>query len=178
MRRAVLLPLLLLAACAPAAAPSAGPRQVSTVTIEDPSGTLGSLSVSGSPRYGGGSVAVPLAQARAALPAVYEALGLRGGGPTAANGYAAPRVQATRSLAGVRLSRYLDCGSTLSVANADQYAVTLHVATRLSGTTPSATLAETLVQATAKPIGTSGETVACTSTGALEREVARRLGGG
>ncbi|MET0396994.1 MAG: hypothetical protein ABW277_09250 [Longimicrobiaceae bacterium] len=177
MRRAVLLPLVLLAACAPAAAPSPAPRQVGTVTIEDPSGTVGSLAVSSAPRYEARGVAVPLARARAALPAVYEALGLRGGGPTE-NGYSAPRVQATRALAGVRLSRYLDCGSTVSTANADQYAVTLQVATRLAETTPAATLAETRVLATAKPIGTAGETVACTSTGALEREIARRLEGG
>lgn len=174
MRRPAPLPLvLLLAGCASSLASSPGPRQVSTVTIEDRS--LGPVEASGEGRFTGGGVAVPVAQARAALPAVYGALGLRGGGPTE-GGWAAPRVQATRALAGVRLSRYLDCGSTVSMANADHYAVTLHVATRLSETTPGATLAETRVQATAKPIGTSGETVACSSTGQLEREIVRRLG--
>lgn len=177
MRRPAPLPLvLLLAGCAASLTSSPGPRQVSTVIIEDPSGPTGSLAVSGAPRFMGGGVAVPVAQARAALPAVYQGLGLAGGGPTAEGGYAAPRVQATRALAGVRLSRYLDCGSTVSMANADHYAVTLQVATRLSETTPGATLAETMVQATARPIGTSGEAVACTSTGQLEREIVRRLG--
>lgn len=175
---ALLLTLAVIAGCAPAAAPAPGPRPAGTVTIEDPRGTVGSLPLEpAAARYQGAGVARPLAEAWAALPAAYEALALHGGAPAGGHRFSVPRLRATRALGGVRLSRYLDCGSSVGMANADHYAVTLHVATRLSETTPSATLAETLVQASAKPIGTAGETVPCTSTGELERAIAARLRG-
>ncbi len=176
MRRFALIPLALLAGCGPSISVSPAGRQVGTLTLEDPSGTLGPLPVASTQSYATGSVAVPLAEARAALPSVYETLGLQGAGPAGDDRFVAPRRQVTRSLAGTRLSRYLDCGSTVSMANADHYAVTLQVSTQLAAAGASSTTVATFLQATARPVGTSGEPVSCTSTGALEREIATRIG--
>jgi len=176
MRRFALIPLALLVGCGPTLSVSPAGRQVGTLTLEDPGGSLGPLPVASTQTYATGSAAVPLAEARAALPAVYDALGLQGAGPAGDDRFVAPRRQVTRSLAGTRLSRYLDCGSTVSMANADHYAVTLQVSTQLSAAGAASTTVTTLLQATARPVGTAGEPVSCTSTGALEREIVTGIG--
>jgi hypothetical protein len=89
--------------------------------------------------------------------------------------FAVPRTDVIRALNGVRLSRYLDCGATVSVPNADSYAVTLQATTRLAPVTDATTRVETLVQATARPRDTAGNRVTCTSTGVLERQIAAHL---
>lgn len=170
MIRSLALSLLVLSACAPAALELSPGTRDSTLLVND-----GAITIRTSGRSVAAEVPLPLEQAWAALPAAYEALGLRGGGPAGERLFGVQRMDVSRALNGVRLSRYLDCGATVSVPNADSYAVTLQVSTLLTPSTAASTRAETLVQATARPRDTSGNPVACTSTGALERQIAEGL---
>lgn len=178
MPRAVrLLPLLLLAACGPTtSAPDTTPRPSPTFRVETADGAIESRI--GPTAARARTTLVPLASARAwaALPAAYAALGLPAGQGGEAEGRAVTGpLRLSRALNGVSLSRYLDCGSTLSLPNADAYAVTLHLDTRLEPAGAGATNVATLVQASARPRDTGGNPVSCTSTGLLERRLAEEL---
>ncbi len=178
MRSVRLLPLLVLPACAPAAGPAAAsrPPATETVRIETETGASEMRIESTRPLAQQATVAGPPARVWAALPAAYTALGLPAGrGDRAAGRWVAGPAQVTRALRGTRLSRYLDCGATVSTPNADAYAVTLSVDTRLAPATGGATQVETLVQAHARPLETAGDRVPCTSTGGLERRLAEEL---
>lgn len=172
-----LLPLLALAACGPAVpAPELAPPATRALRIETMDGTT-EMRIDPT-RARAHSTAVPLPQGRlwAALPAAYAALGL----PAGVGGQAEGRsvvgpLQLTRGLKGVRISRYLDCGATASVPNADSYAVTLHLDTRLEPAGASATRVETQLHASARPMETGGDRISCTSTGLLERRLAEEL---
>lgn len=179
MRTVRLLPLLVLASCAPAAAPAAPSRSaaVQTVRIETSTGTSEARIEPTRPVAQSATVALPPARVWAALPAAYTALGLPAGrGDEAAGRWVAGPAQVTRALGGTRLSRYLDCGATVSTPNADAYAVTLTVDTRLAPAAGGATQVETRVQAHARPLETAGDRVPCTSTGGLERRLGEELG--
>ncbi|HEX8394684.1 MAG TPA: hypothetical protein VF665_20225 [Longimicrobium sp.] len=115
----------------------------------------------------------------AALPAVYEQLGI----PSAAmlnqdDQLFGRRYMRTRhSLGGVRMSRYLNCGSTF-VAGPDTYELTLTVMTTLRPT-GGGSMVRTWVDATGRdPAGSGTQPVQCSSTGLLEREIVRLLNSG
>jgi hypothetical protein len=80
------------------------------------------------------------------------------------------------SLAGHRVSLYLDCGvdPTIGVQRADAYDITMTV---LSGAASSGkgTTVTTDVEGSAKSVGVSGEPLHCTTTGRLEDEIRVRV---
>ena len=80
------------------------------------------------------------------------------------------------SLAGHRLSLLLDCGvdPTVGVQRADAYDVTMTI---LSAATSSGsgTTVTTDVEGSARPIGVSGESLHCATTGRLEDEIRGRV---
>jgi hypothetical protein len=84
-----------------------------------------------------------------------------------------------RRLGEERLSRYLACGERMSgMPNADEYDVRLTVTSRVV-TVPEDTarsVLSTFVQANARPVSTGGAMVTCSSTGELERRLAKRVG--
>lgn len=172
-----LLPLLPLAACGPAApAPDTAPPAGSTVRIETAHGTTEVRIDPTRARAHTTLVSLPPARAWAALPAAYAALGLpAGAGDEAAGHSVVGPLHLARGLSGVRLSRYLDCGATVSIPNADAYAVTLRLDTRLVPAGAAATRVETLLQGSARPMDTAGDRVTCTSTGVLERRLVEEL---
>lgn len=180
MARLKVIPLLLLAAaCGPAVSPpgAAPSRQPATVRIELPDGARELALTPDEVRAHATMLAVPVERASAALPRAFAEVGLEAGAPSDGGMRlaTAPRTLA-RGLKGVRMSRYLDCGATISTPNADTYAVTLQVTSRLApGGASSLTRVETLLQASAKPIDTSGDRVSCTSTGELEKRIAEQL---
>ncbi len=73
----------------------------------------------------------------------------------------------TSRIGGVRLSRYLDCGTGMGGPYADQYVVTVLVLTRLTEA-EGGTMVVTTVDGSAKPRGVSGNAVLCASERRLE----------
>jgi hypothetical protein len=177
MARSAILPLVLLCACAPPARQvPVAPASMSTVTIETPGGSAEVRMVAARPHTHSSVLLVPVEQVWATLPAVYEGLGLSGAGviDQSQRRFGMGPATLPRRLNGERPSRFLDCGATVSLPNADAYAVTVTVVTQLSAEGPG-TRAQTVVEATARPRDTAGNQVTCTTTGHLERLIASRL---
>ena len=82
-----------------------------------------------------------------------------------------------RRLGDTRLSAFINCGNSLTGDNADSYEVTLTVITQVTPVDDGSSRLATRVDAGARPMGTSGNLVACSSTGRLEREMAERITG-
>lgn len=115
----------------------------------------------------------------AALPAIYEQLGI--GSAQVLNAeeqlFGRRYMRARHELGGVRLSRYLNCGSTF-VGGPDNYEIVLTVMTIMKPT-GGGTSVRTWVDATGRDGAGSGtQPIQCSSTGLLEREIVYRLGGG
>lgn len=79
-----------------------------------------------------------------------------------------------RTLDGVRLSRYLSCGSTVMGDRADRYEVYLTVVTQVEPLGVG-TGVYTHVRASAVRGGSSGSSIRCQTRGRLEREILGRL---
>jgi hypothetical protein len=146
-----------------------------STTIETRSGKQ-TLDLRSSTASLGADVPLPLEQAWAALPKVYDDIGLTRGGATdpTSRTYGVLNRRVAR-IAGKRLSVYLDCGDSMDGPRADVYDVRI---TSFSSLTEKdgGTHIETLVQATAKPRGVSGNSVRCRSRATLEALIAERLG--
>jgi len=80
-----------------------------------------------------------------------------------------------RSLGGVKLSRYVDCGTNITGAAADQMQVTMSLTVQALGDSGNVTTLRTQVEAHGVAEGTSGVQVTCATTGALEARVARMV---
>jgi hypothetical protein len=114
----------------------------------------------------------------AALPAIFRVLEL----PNAARDNARRSLSISglrvRRIDGEALSRHLDCGRGLTAGPiADSYDVFIWVETRLiprEGEAPMANVV-TSVTANARPAASSGNEVACQSTGRLERRISALL---
>jgi hypothetical protein len=82
-----------------------------------------------------------------------------------------------RRLGKASLSQFVDCGGNAGgAANADSYAVTMTVLSRVtpaSGGTGSVVTTQLL--ASARPVTVAGNTVQCASTGRLEQAINQRL---
>ena len=118
-------------------------------------------------------VGVPLERAWAELPAVYMALDVEPRTVVTAErlvGNTGARVR--RSLGGVRMAEYLDCGIRQGEHNADSYLVNLSLHTRLVALDSVRTVVHTVATADATPVGLSTDPVHCVSTGRLERRIA------
>lgn len=74
-----------------------------------------------------------------------------------------------------RLSRYLDCGSTAGMSNADTYDVVLRVISQVFPADAGLASVRTQVEATAHAGSVAGASVRCASTGALEERIAHML---
>ena len=120
---------------------------------------------------------VPASRTWEVLPAVYQSLEIPLGfqrQETMEIGTEGFRVR--RRLHGVSLVRYLNCGESQSVPNAETYEVMLAVSTRVTrGEQASVSTAATYVQATARSVQFASGDVACTSTGALEKRINQLL---
>jgi len=112
------------------------------------------------------------------IPAVYEELGIPlTKADTVSFVVGNEGMKVTRRLKGVPLSRFLQCGGTPpGGANADTYEITLSVLSQLRPATGGDTQVVTTVDAAARPVAFNAtSTVACSSTGALERRLHDRL---
>src|SRR5689334_2600356 len=76
------------------------------------------------------------------------------------------------SFAGERLSRWLECGSTLTGDIATTYEITLRFGSLLDTSAVGRTIVRTAVVATAIATGTGTTPVQCSSRGSLEKRIA------
>ncbi len=180
--RAALLLVAPLAACASG---SVNPGAVSdptanvpmTTRIEGPGGTAEVRTVSNTiPTTEIGLLATP-AKAFAALPAVFESLGIPFNTVlTDAGTFGARDMRMPRRLGKVAMSRYVDCGTNATGSgNADVYAVTMTVLARVTPASGGGSTVATQLVATARPITVSGSPLRCSSTGRLEQAINKRL---
>lgn len=84
-------------------------------------------------------------------------------------GYTARRVERDR------MNTFVDCGHDLAGPLANQYDITLAVATRLAAKGPESTQIVTMVDAYGRPRAVSGNTIHCQSRGELEKRIAQRI---
>lgn len=74
----------------------------------------------------------------------------------------------------VRLSELVNCGRTMTGDIADEYDLRFEVMTQVHDA-EGRSVVTSVVQATARPRGVSGNAVRCSSTGKLEREIVKRV---
>jgi hypothetical protein len=87
-----------------------------------------------------------------------------------------PRFVVSRRLAGVPLSRHLECGMGLLGYFADIYRIEMKILSSIVQEGPDAVQVRTYVEAVARnPEGTGGGPIQCSSTRRLEREIAGRV---
>jgi hypothetical protein len=171
----------LVAACASGSGGSSIPSSRTVeerVTLDAPGGGDLTLRLTHDASGSADTVAIASAPAWAALMRAYGTLGLAitasdpgkhllGAGP----------FRVHRRLAGQALSQYLDCGSSLTGDNADQYEVTLRVASEIEPA-GAQSIVRSQVTATAVAVGSSNSPLRCSSKYNLERRIARLVAGG
>lgn len=121
------------------------------------------------------AIAAPADQVWAALPEVFTELGLDRAGVLDETGrvYGIQPTAVRRRLAGVALSRLLDCGSRAGIQNADSYSVTIAVRTQVQPNNATGSYLLTEVDAHGRATGTSDVSVRCGTTNELERRIER-----
>lgn len=109
-------------------------------------------------------------QVWAVLPAVYAELGI----PLTVNNAATKTIGNTgwrtrRSIAKVPMQRYLDCGSSGTLQNAETYNINMSVVTTVRPNSSGGSVVATAITATGRnPITSSSAEVRCASMGDLE----------
>ncbi len=175
-----------LAACASGGAasnkaPVGDPLAVTPTTtrIETMGGTAEVRSFTNAVATNETAVAAPAAKAFAVLPVVYEALGIPVNvAMSDAGTFGAREMRMPRRLGKAALSQYVNCGyNATGSPNADVYAVTMTVLSRVSAAAGGAdgSTVVTQILASARPITTSGAPVQCSSTGKLEGAINDRV---
>lgn len=175
-----LLSALLASACASgggrATLPNSTGSQQSTVRIDGGASGASEIRLTRDDAAFETPVATSPDAAFAALPAAYEALGM----PintliTDARTVGTSGLRVRGRLGKTPLSRYLQCGiDATGLQHADSYQVQMSVMTRVNAaaSAPGGSTLVTQVVAAARPMSVSGNEIACTSTGQLERVIA------
>lgn len=172
MRPLLVMPFLLLAACATtkgATSPPAPDQTFRIPTSNNGNGTTLIVASSSAPSVR--SIKSSPEKIWSVLPAVYDSLGI----PVTERNPAARSIGTTslkirRQLGDVRLSRYLDCGDTQGSPSADSYEILLSMKTQLTSDAPGATTVTTTIDAMGRPVFVSAEYIHCGSKGGLEKK--------
>ena len=172
MRRSPALPslLLLLTACASQNTSPVG-TGTRTVSISTAEGTA-NLRIRQDDHANEQVIALPADVLWKVLPAVYDSLGI----PLSTINKAAMTIgveghKMRKSLKGVPLSRYFDCGTTQIGANADSYEVTLFLITRLKPAQGNSTKVEVTMIAQARPVERRQNPITCDTRGTLDAKL-------
>lgn len=111
-----------------------------------------------------------VAQVWSALPQVYEELGI----PLTIKNDAQRVIgnegwRTRRSIARVPMQRYLDCGRSGTIENAETYSINMSILTTVTANPGGGSVVSTTIVATGRnPLTSSGQEVRCTSQGDLE----------
>jgi hypothetical protein len=165
----------LLAACAPGG-PQEGIHRGSPATTVVQTGE-GEYELTMTPETHTSShwVRAPRESVWAALPRVYAELGISPETIVAERWLVGNRDLRVRRIAGVRASRFLDCGKNpIGAPNANTATLHLEIATRLEGIGDGTEMSTTLIGRARPRTGGSSE-IQCTTTGQLEALIAERL---
>ena len=117
-------------------------------------------------------VDAPAARVWEAVPIAYRRMGLEISSSDPNRGELSTEYYRARARLGrTRISTYIDCGAgALGLPNADNYQINFRAVTRLlPDSINRKTTVRTLLRATAKAEGVSGDPVACLTTGEFER---------
>jgi alcohol dehydrogenase YqhD (iron-dependent ADH family) len=110
------------------------------------------------------------------LPEIYAAIGVREAGvvDTERRLFGRRNFRVARRIGEVPLNRLIDCGGTV-FGDTNSYEVTLTVLTSITPAADGGSTVQTWVEGSGRQIGSSSTPVQCVSTGAIEREILRRL---
>jgi hypothetical protein len=166
------LTLLTAAACASAGPAVEGTYQQDRLTFESPGGQFDVLLTR--QRYlSSDTITTTPARAWSALVQTYSELGipLQGADPTN-HMIATQYAHVHGSFAGERLSRWIDCGSSITGDVATMYEVTLRLGTIIDTSAAPRSVLRTAVSASAVAPGSGTTPVDCNTRGALEKRIA------
>ncbi len=182
MRRYAILTAALLTGCASTTGGSSTPAGSGPAVVVDrvrisggDQGELMDAAVQSTKFVSSNTIAKPVDDVWAVLPDIWSTLGLTIDGISQKeHRLTSGVIRVRRSLAGVSLSRYVDCGRSTLGPNADSYFIALKVETVLSGS-GSVAVVQSAMQASGEGTGNGGQVMRCSSTGELENRIAERL---
>ncbi len=182
MRALTAAAILLLAACASTTGQSSAPAGSGPGTVVDRVRVGGDAApfamdatVQSTKFVSSNTIGKPLDDVWAVLPDIWNTLGVTVDGISQKeHRLTSSVIRVRRSLGGVPLSRYVDCGRSTLGPNADSYFIALKVETVLSPS-GSATVVQSAMQASGEGTGNGGQVMRCSSTGELENRIADRL---
>jgi hypothetical protein len=118
------------------------------------------------------TIAAPYDAVWAALPAVFDSLGIPVTVRDAASGQVGNTgFEVRRLLGGTMVSRYFDCGGDRATSSALSYDLFVAVTARLSRPSATETGLSTTTTVRGRPISTAGGWTPCESLGLLERRI-------
>jgi hypothetical protein len=158
--------------CASAGSGDPGPYQQSHVTVDGPGGRF-DLLLTREQYLSSDTLTVAPKSAWPALVQTYAGFGVPLQGADASRYMIATQyVHAHGSFAGERMSRWLECGSTMTGDIATNYEITLRFGSLLDTSVVGRTIVRTTVSATAIATGSGTTGLECSSRGALEKRIA------
>lgn len=158
--------------CASTGSGGPGPYQQSHVTVDGPGGRF-DLLLTREQYLSSDTLTVRPKSAWPALVQTYASFGVPLQGADASRYLIATQYfHAHASFAGERMSRWLECGSTMTGDIATNYEITLRFGSLLDTSVVGRTIVRTTLSATAIATGSGTTPVECSSRGALERRIA------
>lgn len=159
-------------ACATTGTPGSGPYEQSHVIVDAPGGRY-DLLLTREQYLSSDTLTVAPKAAWPALVQTYAAFGVPLQGADQAHYMIATQpFHAHSSFAGERMSRWLECGSTMTGDIATTYEITLRFGSLLDTSVVGRTIVRSAVSATAIATGTGTTPVQCSSRGSLEKRIA------
>jgi len=158
--------------CATSGSTGAGPYEQSHVIVDAPGGRY-DLLLTREQYLSSDTLTVSPKAAWPALVQTYAAFGVPLEGADQSRYVIATRYfHAHSSFAGERMSRWLECGSTMTGDIATTYEITLRFGSLLDTSVVGRTIVRSAVSATAIATGTGTTPIQCSSRGSLEKRIA------
>ncbi len=168
---AVVVALALLAGCSSGSGGAAAGSAPRTMTVVTQTGSQ-TVSMRGEDPANVKVIERPVDVVWKALPAAYESVGISVTTvDISSRTFGASSVKMRKSLKGVPLSRYFDCGQTQIGPNADDYEITLTFLTRVTAASAGSSRVELTTMATARPVARRQNPQNCTALGTLDTKL-------